>query len=138
MDFRKELMETRGYGEYERLDPLLPNIYVAFRTSLSEGTEIFHNNVRERWRSGDPEIVRAMQTWATFAERGRAALLRGDRAEFDQLINANFDLRAKIYQIGAGNMEMIRLARAAGATANFAGSGGAIVGTYRDDPCSKI
>ncbi|MDZ4798672.1 MAG: GHMP kinase [Bryobacteraceae bacterium] len=135
MDFQRDLMQNRGYGLYESLDPgLLPNIYLAFRTSLSEGTEVFHNSVRERWRSGDPVITGAMQQWASYAERGRNALLAGDREEFERLIDANFDLRAEIYQqIGEGNLEMIRLARAAGATANFAGSGGAIVGTYRDD-----
>jgi glucuronokinase len=135
MDFRQDLMESRGYGEYERLSPaLLPNIYMAYRTSLSEGTEIFHNNVRERWRCADPAVVGAMNEWASYAEQGRNALIAGDHAEFSRLIDANFDLRAKIYDhIGEGNVEMIRLARSAGATANFAGSGGAIVGTYRDD-----
>src|SRR5215472_12871067 len=35
MDFSRELMQKRGYGEYERLDPaVLHNIYVAARTSL--------------------------------------------------------------------------------------------------------
>ena len=54
MDFAKDLMDSRGYGEYERLDPsLLPNVYLAYRTSLSEGTEVFHTNVRERWNAGD-------------------------------------------------------------------------------------
>src|ERR1700761_9184784 len=58
MDFAQKLMQTRGYGEYEQLDPvMLPNIYVAYRTSLSEGTEVFHNSVRERWQHGDSEIV---------------------------------------------------------------------------------
>lgn len=133
MDFKKDLMLSRGYGEYERLDPrVLPNVYVAYRTSLSEGTEVFHNNVRERWRTGDPDIVRAMETWAGFAERGRVALLSGDYEEFGRLIDANFDLRSQIYNISRGNTEMIRVARQAGATANFAGSGGAIVGTYKD------
>jgi glucuronokinase len=134
MDFRRDLMESRGYGEYERVDPnLLPPVYVAYRTSLSEGTEVFHSNVRERWRNGDPEIVRAMETWASYAERGRNALLRGEYEEFGRLVDANFDLRAENYRISDGNLEMIRLARAAGATANFAGSGGAIAGTYRDE-----
>jgi glucuronokinase len=134
MDFRRDLMETRGYGEYESIDArLLPNVYLAYRTSLSEGTEIFHNNVRERWRTGDPIIVNAMQTWASYAERGRDALLTGNHAEFKRLLDANFDLRAQIYSISEGNMEMIRLARSAGATANFSGSGGAIAGTYEDD-----
>ena len=134
MNFQKELMQSRGYGEYEKLDPnLLPNLYVAYRTSLSEGTEVFHNNVRERWRAGDPDIIGAMDTWASYAEQGRKALLERDYSTLDRLINANFDLRTKLYQISEGNLEMIHTARQAGAAANFAGSGGAIVGTYRDD-----
>ena len=131
MDFARELMAERGYGEYERLNPaLLRDVYVAFRTSLSEGTEVFHNNVRERWRNNDPEVIDAMKIWASFAERGRQALVDGDRAALHELIDANFDLRARLYQLDRGNLEMIRLARSTGASANFAGSGGAIVGLY--------
>ena len=131
MDFARELMAERGYGEYERLNPaLLGDVYVAFRTSLSEGTEVFHNNVRERWRNNDPEVIDAMKIWASFAERGRQALVDGDRAALHELIDANFDLRARLYQLDRGNLEMIRLARSTGASANFAGSGGAIVGLY--------
>ena len=70
MDFSRALMEARGYGEYERMDAgLLPNVYVAYRTSLSEGTEVFHNNLRERWLRGDPEVVDAMETWAGLCRR---------------------------------------------------------------------
>jgi glucuronokinase len=134
MDFSRELMENRGYGEYERLDPaLLPNIYVAARTELSEGTEVFHSNLRERWRRGDPDVVDAMRTWAGYAEEGKDCLLRHDYVRFGELINANFDLRARIYQIDRGNLDMVHAARHAGATSTFAGSGGAIVGTYADD-----
>jgi glucuronokinase len=134
MDFAREIMKAEGHGRYQRLDPnLLPNVYVAYRTALSEGTEVFHNNVRERWTAGDPEVVGAMRTWASFAEQGRNALLARDYAALDRLIDANFDLRASIYRISEGNLAMVRAARAAGATAKFAGSGGAIVGTYRDE-----
>jgi len=134
MDFSKEIMDRQGYGNYERLDPaLLPKVYIAYRTSLSEGTEIFHSNVRERWRAGDAEVVGAMKTWADYAERGRQALMAHDDETLDGLINANFDLRAKIFQLSQGNLEMVHAARRAGATSNFAGSGGAIVGTYRDE-----
>jgi glucuronokinase len=134
MDFSRELMERQGYGAYEPLDPaLLPKVYVAVRTSLSEGTEVFHSNLRERWRRGDPEVVEAMRTWAGFAEEGRECLLQRNYSRFGELIDANFDLRARIYNIDRGNLEMIHTARKTGATANFAGSGGAIVGTYEDD-----
>ncbi len=134
MDFTREHMEKHGYGIYEPMDPaLLPNLYVAYRTSLSEGTEIFHNNVRTRWINKEKAVVDAMQKWAEIAERGRAALLSGDMDLLGRLINQNFDLRTSIYEISEGNMEMIRRSRAVGATSNFAGSGGAIVGTYTDD-----
>ena len=134
MDFSRDLMEKQGYGNYERLDPSsLPNVYVAYRTSLSEGTEVFHANVRERWRMGDPQVVGAMQTWAEYAQRGRDALLNRDYEFLDRLVNANFDLRAQIYPISEGNLEMIRTARQVGVTSSFAGSGGAITGTYVDE-----
>jgi glucuronokinase len=134
MDFDKKLMDERGYGSYERLDPaLLPNMYLAYRTSLSEGTEVFHNNVRERWRQGDTKVVTAMKTWASYAADGRQALLDGDHKRLNELIDANFDLRSDLYGISPGNMEMINAARRVKATANFAGSGGAITGCYRDE-----
>jgi glucuronokinase len=134
MDFARHLMDSRGYGEYERLDPvLLPNVYLAYRTSLSEGTEVFHTNVRERWNSGDAAVRGAMEEWASYALRGREALLKGDVAELGKLIDANFDLRANIYTISKGNLEMIQTARAVGATSNFSGSGGAVTGTFEDD-----
>ena len=134
MDFSRALMEARGFGEYERMDvSLLPNVFVAYRTSLSEGTEVFHNNLRERWLRGDPEVVDAMETWAGYAAEGRACLLQRNYTRLNQLVDANFDLRSRIYRIDPGNLEMVHMARAAGATANFAGSGGAIVGTYEDE-----
>jgi glucuronokinase len=134
MDFAKEVMDRQGYGNYESLDAgLLPNVYLAYRTSLSEGTEVFHNNVRARWLAGDPAILEAMRTWASYAEEGRAALKSRDFRRLNELINANFDLRARVYPISAGNLEMVRTARGVGATAKFAGSGGAIVGTYEDE-----
>jgi glucuronokinase len=74
-----------------------------------------------------------MKTWADYAAQGRQALMARDYETLDRLINANFDLRAKIFQLSEGNLEMVHAARRAGATSNFAGSGGAIVGTYKDE-----
>ena len=135
MDFRQDLMTSRGYGEYERLDPaLLPKMYLAYRTSLSEGTEVFHNNVRERWNNGDPHVVAAMHRWAEIAAEGREALVGRDYMKLNRLVNENFDLRLNIYDVGHGNIEMIEAARSVGASANFAGSGGAVAGVYEDEP----
>ena len=77
MDFSRDLMESRGLWRLRAPGPgLLPNVYVAYRTSLSEGTEVFHSDLRERWRRGDPEVVEAMMTWASYAEQGRDCLLQ--------------------------------------------------------------
>ena len=134
MDFQRQLMETRGYGEYERLNPvLLPNLYLAYRTSLSEGTEVFHNNVRDRWNHGEKPVVDAMYRWAAIASEGRDAILGGDTDKLNLLINENFDLRLSLYQIDRGNLEMIEASRSVGASSHFAGSGGAISGLYRDE-----
>ena len=133
MDFSEPLMTSRGYGEYVELDPaLFPNVFVAYRTSLSEGTEVFHNDIRSRYNRGEKKVVQAMKRWATIAEEGRETLLAGDQPRLSDLVNENYDLRSSIYQISEGNQEMIRTARKVGASAKFAGSGGAIVGTYRN------
>ena len=123
MDFRRDLMESRGFGEYEPLDPgLLPPIYLAYRTSLSEGTEVFHNNVRERWRQDDPEIVAPWRPGQGMPSRDALPWERttgtasADRRQFRP--------SGQMYRI-KGNLEMICAARSAGASANFAGSGGA-------------
>ncbi len=137
MDFdpvREQLIDGyRGYA-YEPLDPRrLPPLYVAYDDSLSEPTEIFHNDIRGRYHRGDAAVVDAMKRCAELAARGRDALLDWDAARLARLIDENFDVRRRIYHLPAWQIRMIETARACGASANFAGSGGAIVGTYRDE-----
>ena len=134
MNFERDLMEPHGFGAYERLDSaLLPSLYVAYRTNLSEGTEVFHNDLRQRFKAGEPAVLEAMRRWADIAQQGREALLARDWNSFSELIDENFDLRARIYRISPANLQMVETARRAGAAAKFAGSGGTIIGTYRDD-----
>jgi glucuronokinase len=134
MDFARDLMEARGYGHYEQLDPLhLPQLYVAYREDLSQGTEVYHNDLRARWEAGDPAVVAAIRYWAELTDQFRAAALAGDQPRLHALINANFDQRASLYDVGQGNLDLVRTARVCGASAKFAGSGGAIVGICDDD-----
>ena len=62
MDFSQERMQqTHGFshGIYEQLDAkLLPPIYLAYKTDVSEPTEVFHNDIRARFRQGDAAVVR--------------------------------------------------------------------------------
>jgi glucuronokinase len=136
MDFgREHEREQHGYRSYsyEPLDPaLLPPVYVGYHYALSEPTEVFHNDIRGRFDRGDPAVVASMQTFAAIAERGRAALLAGDREELDRLVNENFETRCSIYRLPPWQVQMVEAARACGASAKFAGSGGAIVGFYTD------
>ena len=134
MDFRRDLMEREGRGAYEELDPrLLPPLYIAYRTDLAEGTEVFHNDIRGRFDRGEPAVVDAMKYWAELAAGVRELLLEGRGREIGPLLDRNFDKRCEIYRISEGNLRMVRVARSVGASAKFTGSGGAIVGTYEDE-----
>ena len=60
-------------------------------------------------------------------------MLERDHERLAQLMNENFDTRRGIYHLPAWQVEMVEVARSCGASAKFAGSGGAIVGIYRDE-----
>ena len=89
--------------------------------------------MKRRFEARQPDIIAAMSEFADIAEKGRAALLAGRRDELRQLVNANFDLRARVFSIAEENRRMVMTARSAGASAKFAGSGGAIVGTFEGE-----
>lgn len=136
MDFDKSCeKDIDGFKcyQYEPMDAaLLPPVYIAYHDGLSEPTEIFHNDIRGRFRRGEEDVVNAMKRFAEITVEGREAILEGDSDRLAGLINENFDLREKISRLPDWQVEMIRLARECGASAKFAGSGGAIVGTYKD------
>ena len=137
MDFARDNMREHAgfsYGVYERLDPaLLPPLYIAYKDEVSEPTEVFHNDIRARYNRGEPKVVEAMVKFASLAARAREALLAGDAPLLAKLMDENFDTRRSIYQLPAAQMEMVEVARSVGASAKFAGSGGAIIGTYQDE-----
>jgi glucuronokinase len=133
MDFDRKYMESRGYGNYEKVDTaLLPNLFIAYHEDLGEGSETFHNNVRARWLAGDSEVVQAMEDFAGYAQETRDLLLAGRGSEIGPLLDCNFDRRRSLYTLDPRHVDMVERARKAGAHAKFAGSGGAIVGVYED------
>jgi glucuronokinase len=133
MDFDRKLLESRGYGEYEPLTPdKLPPLYVAYDPQRAEVSDVAHRNLRELFNRGDRTVVSAMQTYRELTDRGRSALMAGDWDELARVMNANYDLRKTIMPIAPENDRMVEVARATGASAKFAGSGGAICGLYRD------
>ena len=133
MDFDRELMEARGYGEYEALKPQkLPNLYIAYKRELSEGSEVVHNDLRYRFNNGEKAVVEAMKQFGEYTRQVRDMFRCEEYAGLPEVMNANFDLRKSISAISRENEEMVDAARSTGASAKFTGSGGAIIGTFSE------
>lgn len=131
MDFDADYMEEHGHGRYEPLDPdILPPLYIAYRADLAEESSIAHINVRQRYAEGDPTVVRTMSEIASLTDCARELMEEGRFSELAEVIDRNFDLRARIFPIRESDMRMVKTARSTGASCKFCGSGGAVVGTY--------
>lgn len=134
MDFDREHMEKNGYGIYRPLAPsLLPRLYIAYRTELSEGSHLLHNNLRYRFNQGEPEVLEAIEFWKELTVKAEHVLTSGQPEKLGPLLNANFDKRRSICPVSEGNIQMVESARKTGASAKFTGSGGAVIGTYEND-----
>lgn len=134
MNFDKQFMAEHGHGRYEPMDiSLLPPVYIAYQTELAESSEVFHNDIRKRYDSGERLVIDAMDTVAALAGQARECLLKGEQEDLARLMNLNFDARRTIYNLNPKHIRMIELARELGASANFAGSGGSIIGAYKDE-----
>ncbi|AEI46828.1 GHMP kinase [Runella slithyformis DSM 19594] len=134
MDFSRDLIEKQGFGYYEPIDPrLLPKLYIAYKTDLSKVSGKVLNNIRQRWEQGDEHVVGTLQKIAGVAEEGRDIIKEQNYDRLNELVNQNLDHRAEIMTITDRNRAMIETARACGASASFTGSGGSIIGIYRDE-----
>ncbi|HUI06462.1 MAG TPA: GHMP kinase [Verrucomicrobiae bacterium] len=147
MDFAKErecIVGGLACYHYEPMSlDVLPPLYLAHHASLSEPTEVFHNDIRGRFNRGEEKVVDAMKHFADVAAWGREALLNHDAKRLAQLIDENFNTRRSIYNLAPWQIQMVEVARECGASAKFAGSGGAIIGTYPDEAtyaelCAKL
>jgi glucuronokinase len=116
-------------GVHERLDPsLLPPLFLAYRRGAAEPSGDAHAAVRARHRRGDPEVADTMRSIADLAERGREAIVSRDHAALGELMSANVEFRARIMTLDPRHLRMVERARSLDCPANYAGSGGAIVG----------
>jgi len=135
MDFDKTQMEERGHGIYEPLEPSsLPPLFIAYHSDLAEGTEVTHNDLRGRFNRGDPAVLEGIGQFARFAQESRDLIVAGEGARIGPLLDANFDLRARLITISDGNRRLVQIGRQQGAHVKFAGSGGAVIGSYDGDP----
>ena len=155
MDFEKSFVDAHNYGKYEQLwraaepkakdegehrndCPLFDfdsglRLYIAYDANRAEESGKAHKEVKRLFEARNADVLAAMSEFADIAQRGRGALVAGRVEELPALINTNFDLRDRIFNVTEENRRMVMTARKAGASAKFAGSGGAIVGTYEDE-----
>ena len=131
MDLDKKVIEKKGHGLYEPLDPkLLPELYIAYKPELGKVSGQVLDDIRIGFVRGNEFVMDTLIRLAEIADTGKQALLRRDFEKFHELMNQNFDLRSQIMKISESNFEMIQAARKCGASAKFAGSGGSIIGMY--------
>ncbi len=134
MDLDEKIIQEKGHGIYERLSPkFLPKLYLAYKPALGKVSGRVLNDIRQGYDRGDSFILETLRSIAEKAESGKEALLKRDFGTMKQLMDENFDLRSQIMKISENNMEMVLTARACGASAKFAGSGGSIIGMYEDE-----
>jgi len=136
MNFDREHMEKYGYGIYEPIE--IPDdlpLFIAYRTDLAEGSEILHSRLALDYEAGVPSVLAAIREWAELTDRVRDALSARRYDLLPPLIDRNFDLRCEVCgsSVSEKNRRMVKIARDHGASAKFTGSGGAIIGLYRED-----
>jgi len=141
MNFRNaEKVKETGIGEYEYVDAeKIPKLFVVWSQNPSNSGKI-HQPVRQRWLSGDAEIIQGMQNAADCAREGLQIIQMSSGKEscairLAPILSANFAARRKMFTdagLGDENIRMIELCQSVGAGAKFTGSGGAVVACCSD------
>ena len=138
MNFDPQLMQAqceRGYeyGEYHHLDPAgLPPLYLAYNLDAAKTSHTVHAPLQQKLKH-DSELRSTMQAVAELVPAAERAILEHDHAALAAIMDRNFDLRKSLYTIRPDHQLMIDVARNNGCSAKFAGSGGAIVGSFSDE-----
>jgi glucuronokinase len=121
-------------GRHERLDAaLLPPLVIAWRDDAAATSGDVHDSLRERHRRGDALVAETMAKLGEAAREAHDALVAGQLERFGCFVDRTFDLRRRMLELDPRCIEMVELARASGASANYTGSGGAIVAVCWDD-----
>lgn len=119
---------------YRALDPArLPPLFIAWNPRGGLPSRVQHGGVRQRWLRGDTEVRRMVEELIALADAGVRCLERGDARELAELVERNFAVRARVYDVGDVDRALVALARASDGAAKLCGSGGAVIGVLRND-----
>ena len=128
MDFSTDPPQARALNA-----DLLPPLLVGWRSDSGGDSGAVHAPLRDRHADGDPVVLAAMRALTSAAHDAARAIADGDHAALCAGVDASFDARRSMLALDPRHVEMIECARAAGAAANYAGSGGAIVAICSDE-----
>jgi glucuronokinase len=134
MDFRP----AAGGPRYESLNPpSLPPLVVAWDPRSGAASGGVHSRLRERYDAREPAVVSTMAALAAQADRAKDAIRAEDPEALGAAMNATFDARRSIVELDPRHVRLIDLAREHGCAANYAGSGGAVVGLCPDETSAR-
>lgn len=136
MDFGAIEVDGRfgvAHGAYEREDASsLPPLFLAYRTMAAEPSGNYHSVLRARFEAGDGVVRDTMRALAGVVVEGRAALRWNADDRFGELVGENMRLRRRLGPLPESQLQLVDLANDLEAPSTFTGSGGAVVGVYRD------
>lgn len=122
-----------AFGQYEPVEAsTLPPLFLVYRSSAAEPSALYHRDLRTRFEAGETLVRNTMASLAGLVPEGLASLRWGDHEQFGALVGRNMELRRGLGPLPPRQIELVDLAASLEAPATFAGSGGAIVGIYRD------
>lgn len=116
-------------GTYRPLGPLPGGLFLAYRSGTAADSGLVHGGVD----ASDPAFRQAMAHAADAARAAAEAIDRSHAPALGEAMDATFDQRAAVFPLDPAHVEMIEVARANGASANYTGSGGSIVVLAPDD-----
>lgn len=130
MDFAGEHSITPLAFTTQRTIPL----YLAWSTNAAESSTVTHGELQSRSHPDDGVIA----AFAEAAHGAAAACAAGDVHRLKEAMNESFDLRSQIMTLNPRQRQMVSEARELGACANYAGSGGAIIGVVPKDSSAFV
>lgn len=121
LDFAGEAWDVRPVDPPEQLD-----LFVVWSTVAPTPSQQVHGPLQAR--RDEPAVVAAMAALGQLARDAAGALTAGDRHALGAAMDASFEQRASILDLDPMHVALVDGVRAAEAAANYAGSGGAVVG----------
>jgi glucuronokinase len=119
----------------ERLDPAgLPPLFIAWHRGAAQSSGHVHAPLRVRVEDGERAAIHGLSELAEVARVGRDAIEAADHDALADLVDRTFDLRAELLDLDPRHERLVHIARAHGAHATYAGSGGAVVVIPGGDP----